>query len=73
MSNAIEEIKKLHSESLSASLDEIYKDMDSGEFCAEAWFGHGDDCFSRGMELGYQEAIERVLTILKVEVGVNKL
>ncbi|CAH9014526.1 hypothetical protein VPH5P1C_0221 [Vibrio phage 5P1c] len=46
-------------------LDEIAKEVDSGEWeGAGDWFGHTDDCFDRGIELGRAEAFEVVLGLI---------
>ena len=46
-------------------LDEIAKEVEAGEWeGAGDWFGHTDDCFDRGIELGRAEAFEIVLGLI---------
>lgn len=48
------------------TLNNIADEIESGEWeGAGDWFGHTDDCFDRGMELGRAEAFEEVLNIIK--------
>ena len=48
------------------TLNNISDEIESGEWeGAGDWFGHTDDCFDRGMELGRAEAFEEVLNIVK--------
>tara|TARA_B100001105_G_scaffold148940_1_gene119436 strand:- start:6039 stop:6260 length:222 start_codon:yes stop_codon:yes gene_type:complete len=46
-------------------LGEIAKEAEAGEWeGAGDWFGHTDDCFDRGIELGRAEAFEAVLGLI---------
>ncbi|CAH9014567.1 conserved hypothetical protein [Vibrio phage 277E43-1] len=46
-------------------LDQIAKEVESGEWeGAGDWFGHTDDCFDRGIELGRAEAFEVILGLI---------
>lgn len=48
------------------TLNNISDEIESGEWeGAGDWFGHTDDCFDRGMELGRAEAFGEVLNIIK--------
>ena len=48
------------------TLNNVFDEIESGEWeGAGNWFGHTDDCFDRGMELGRAEAFEEVLNIIK--------
>lgn len=49
------------------TLNDIANEIESGEWeGAGDWFGHTDDCFDRGIELGRAEAFEEVLNIIKI-------
>ena len=48
------------------TLNDVSDEIESGEWeGAGDWFGHTDDCFDRGMELGRAEAFEEVINIIK--------
>ena len=48
------------------TLNNVYDEIEAGEWGgAGDWFGHTDDCFERGMELGRAEAFEEVLNLIK--------
>ena len=49
------------------TLNDIANEIESGDWeGAGDWFGHTDDCFDRGIELGRAEAFEEVLNIIKI-------
>ena len=48
------------------TLDDIHEEMEEGTWCgAGDRFGHTDDCFDRGMELGRAEAFKELLDLLE--------
>lgn len=54
------------------TLNNITEEVESGEWeGAGDWFGHTDDCFDRGIDLGRAEAFEEVLDIIKNLQGEN--
>ena len=47
------------------TLESVNEEVSSGEWeGAGDWFGHTDDCFDRGLDLGRAEAFKEVLDMI---------
>ncbi|AOQ26798.1 hypothetical protein [Vibrio phage S4-7] len=48
------------------TLESVNAEVESGEWDgAGDWFGHTDDCFDRGLDLGRAEAFKEVLSMIE--------
>lgn len=49
------------------TLESVNEEVESGEWeGAGDWFGHTDDCFDKGIDLGRAEAFKEVLDMIEV-------
>ena len=49
-----------------ATLESVNEEVESGDWeGAGDWFGHTDDCFDRGLDLGRAEAFKEVLSMIE--------
>ena len=45
--------------------EDVQKDMESGDWDGAEWrFGHCDDCFDRGLEIGESLSLNDLLTLI---------